>query len=259
MSFLKEFKEFAMRGNVIDMALGVVIGAAFGKITASLVSDVIMPVLGMFTGFMDFTNRFICLGDVCYPTLKAAKDAGAPVIAYGQFINVILDFIFIAFAVFILVKGINHLHKKEAEAPKPVCKYCKEVISVDAVKCPHCGSSLTYADSSEALDWVGIEHFMSEVKQYVVTLPHQHQYVIYPLVISLFDDFLSSFKSAHETGVQVHVRSVDDSLPDDEQVVAYIIVEEPVGDNRVFRIFCSSHVECMSDLQASFDEILKLT
>ncbi|MCP4328735.1 MAG: large-conductance mechanosensitive channel protein MscL [Alphaproteobacteria bacterium] len=115
---LQEFKDFAMRGNVVDMAVGIVIGAAFGTIVKSLVSDVIMPPIGMLLGGVDFTDFFIVLsGDGSYPTLEAAKEAGATTLNYGLFINTIISFVIVAFAIFLLIKQINRLKKVEEEAP----------------------------------------------------------------------------------------------------------------------------------------------
>lgn len=116
---LKEFKEFAMRGNVVDMAVGIVIGAAFGKIVSSLVNDIVMPPIGMLMGNVDFSSLFINLGSGTYATLAAAEEAGAPVIRYGMFINTVLDFVIIAFAIFLVVRGMNKLKKKEEEKPAP--------------------------------------------------------------------------------------------------------------------------------------------
>ena len=121
MGFIKEFKEFAMKGNVMDMAVGVIIGGAFGKIVSSLVSDVLMPLIGKVTGDVSFTDLFINLGDGEYSTLAAAQEAGAAVLAYGQFIQNIIDFIIIAFCIFLMIKGMNKLKKEEPaepEAPK---------------------------------------------------------------------------------------------------------------------------------------------
>ena len=118
MGFIKEFKEFAVKGNVMDMAVGVIIGGAFGKIVTSLVSDVLMPVIGKLTGGISFTDLFINLGDGNYQTLAAAQEAGAAVLAYGQFIQNIIDFIIIAFCIFLMIKGMNKLTKKKEE-PKP--------------------------------------------------------------------------------------------------------------------------------------------
>ncbi len=117
MGFIKEFKEFAVKGNVMDMAVGVIIGGAFGKIVTSLVEDIIMPLVSVATGGMDFTNLFIHLGDGQAKTLAAAKEAGEAVFAYGQFIQNVLDFIIIALCIFFMIKGINKLKKKKEEEP----------------------------------------------------------------------------------------------------------------------------------------------
>ncbi len=114
---LQEFKNFAMRGNVVDMAVGIVIGGAFGKIVSSFVADVIMPPIGLLMGGVDFSSLFVNLSDVSYATLAAAEEAGAPVIRYGSFINTVLDFVIIAFAIFMVIKGLNSMKKKEEEAP----------------------------------------------------------------------------------------------------------------------------------------------
>ena len=120
---LQEFKAFAMRGNVVDMAVGIIIGGAFGKIVSSLVSDVIMPPIGLLMGGVDFSNLFINLSDVAYTSVAAAEEAGAPIIKYGTFINTVLDFVIIAFAIFMVIKAMNSAKKKEeekpAEPPKP--------------------------------------------------------------------------------------------------------------------------------------------
>ena len=118
MGFIKEFKEFAMKGNVMDMAVGVIIGGAFGKIVSSLVNDVLMPIIGKLTGGVSFTDLFVNLGDGEYKTLAEAQEAGAAVLAYGQFIQNIIDFIIIAFCIFLMIKGMNKL-KKEEPAPEP--------------------------------------------------------------------------------------------------------------------------------------------
>ena len=125
MGFVKEFKEFAMKGNVMDMAVGVIIGGAFGKIVSSLVSDVLMPLIGKLTGGVSFVDLFVNLGDGNYTTLAAAKEAGAAVFAYGQFIQNIIDFLIVAFCIFLMIKGMNKLNRKkeepapaEPEAPK---------------------------------------------------------------------------------------------------------------------------------------------
>ena len=119
MGFIKEFKEFAMKGNVMDMAVGVIIGGAFGKIVTSLVNDVIMPVVSLATGGIDFTNLFVNLSDdVKYKTLAEAQEAGASVLAYGAFIQNIIDFIIIAFCIFMMIKAMNKMKKKEEPAPE---------------------------------------------------------------------------------------------------------------------------------------------
>ena len=125
MGFIKEFKEFAVKGNVMDMAVGVIIGGAFGKIVTSLVSDVLMPLIGKMTGGINFTDLFVNLGEGSYKTLAEAKEAGAAVFAYGQFIQNIIDFLIVALCIFLMIKGMNKLNKKkeepapaEPEAPK---------------------------------------------------------------------------------------------------------------------------------------------
>jgi large conductance mechanosensitive channel len=118
MGFIKEFKEFAMKGNVMDMAVGVIIGGAFGKIVSSLVDDVLMPLIGKVTGGVSFTDLFINLGEGEYETLSAAKDAGAAVLAYGQFIQNIIDFLIIAFCIFLMIKAMNKMKKEEPAAPE---------------------------------------------------------------------------------------------------------------------------------------------
>ena len=117
-NFITEFKEFAMRGNVMDMVVGVIIGGAFGKIVSSLVNDVIMPLVGKCTGGMDFTNLFVNLGDGEFSTLKEAQEAGAAVLAYGSFIQNIIDFLIIALCIFCMIKAMNKLKKQEEPAPE---------------------------------------------------------------------------------------------------------------------------------------------
>jgi large conductance mechanosensitive channel len=114
---LNEFKNFAMRGNVVDMAVGIVIGAAFGKIVSSFVNDVIMPPIGMLMGGVDFSNLFINLGDGAFASLAAAEEAGAPLIKYGVFINTVLDFVIVAFAIFMVIRAMNKMKKQEEEKP----------------------------------------------------------------------------------------------------------------------------------------------
>lgn len=143
MSFSEEFKKFAMRGNVVDLAVGVIIGGAFGKIVTALVNDIVMPPIGMVMGKMDFSNLFISLSGKEYATLEAAKKAGAPVLAYGHFINSVLDFLIMALVVFMMVRQINKLTPAPAPAPEPrKCPYCKSVIDNEATRCPHCTSEL---------------------------------------------------------------------------------------------------------------------
>ncbi len=145
---LKEFKEFAMRGNVIDMAVGIIIGAAFGTIIGTLVSDVLMPPIGLLLGNVDFSNLFVVLkeGNTAgpYATVAAAKGAGAVTLNYGLFVNTLVNFLFIAFAVFFVVRGMNSLKKKE-EAPPPAtkeCPHCLSTIPIKATRCGHCTSDL---------------------------------------------------------------------------------------------------------------------
>lgn len=140
---LDEFKKFIMRGNVVDMATGVIIGAAFGKIVSSFTSDILMPPLGLLLGKVDFSNLYINLSSVDYDSIAAAKEAGAPVIAYGVFLNTCLDFLIVATAIFLLIKQVNRFVPKPPPAKDPRhCPYCKEVVADDAVKCPHCASEI---------------------------------------------------------------------------------------------------------------------
>ena len=140
---LGEFKEFVMRGNVMDMSIGVIIGGAFGTIVTSLIEDIIMPVISLATGGLDFNNWFVSLDGSKYATLEAAKEAGAATLNYGAFITTILNFIILAFVIFMIVKGINKLHKKEEAAPTTKkCPFCKSDIPIEATKCPHCTSDI---------------------------------------------------------------------------------------------------------------------
>lgn len=139
---LDEFKKFALRGNVLDMAVGVIIGAAFGKIITSLVNNVIMPPLGIFFGKIDFSNLFINLGDKPVTTLKAAQEANVPVIAYGLFINSIIDFLVVAVVLFMIIYRINKLFPAPADPVKRLCPYCQTEIPEAATRCPHCTSQL---------------------------------------------------------------------------------------------------------------------
>lgn len=144
---LKEFKEFALRGNVLDLAIGVIIGAAFGKIVTSLVNDVIMPPIGLLLGGIDFSNLFINLSGTPYPSLAAAQEAGAPTINYGLFINNIIDFLIVALVIFLIVRWVNRMSKPKAapeEAPSTKqCPYCFSGIPIQATRCPNCTSELT--------------------------------------------------------------------------------------------------------------------
>ena len=146
---LEEFKKFAMRGNVVDMAVGIIIGAAFGKIVSSLVSDVIMPPIGKLMGNVDFAGLFINLGDVPYATLVAAQEAGAPTINYGTFINTVLNFLIVAFSIFMVIKGMNAMKKTEEEAPaEPTSKECPECLSeipIAAKRCKFCATAVASA------------------------------------------------------------------------------------------------------------------
>lgn len=149
---MKEFKEFAMKGNVVDMAVGIIIGAAFGTIVKSLVADVIMPPIGLLLGGVDFSNLFIVLKEGAeaaapYATLAAAQEGGAVTINIGTFINTIISFIIVAFAVFLVIRNINKMKREEPAAPaEPTTKDCPRCLSsipIKATKCAHCGSELT--------------------------------------------------------------------------------------------------------------------
>jgi len=140
----KEFKEFALKGNMLDLAIGVIIGGAFGKIISSLVSDIIMPLIGMLLGNVDFSNRFITLGQGVFKTIEEAKAAGVATLNYGLFLNNIIDFLIIAFSIFMVVKQINRFKKKAEPAAVTTkkCKYCFSDIPVEATRCPNCTSNL---------------------------------------------------------------------------------------------------------------------
>jgi len=144
LSIIKEFKEFAMKGNVVDLATGVIIGTAFGKIVTSLVNDIVMPLLSLVIGKIDFSNLFISLDGKSYETLQAAKEAGVPTVNYGLFLTNILDFLIIAFSIFIIIKQFNRLKAKPAPAlaTTKVCPFCQSTVHIDAVRCPHCTSHL---------------------------------------------------------------------------------------------------------------------
>jgi len=141
---LKEFKEFAMRGNLIDLAIGIVIGGAFGKIVTSFVNDVVMPPIGKLLRGVNFADLFIYLSGTNPASVQAAKDAGVPTLNYGAFLNTVIDFIIVAFVIFLVVKAINKM-KKPAPAAAPTtkeCPYCKTEIPLAATRCPHCTSQL---------------------------------------------------------------------------------------------------------------------
>jgi len=151
MGMIKEFKEFAVKGNVMDMAIGIIIGAAFGTIVKSFVADVIMPPIGLLLGNVDFLNLFVILKDGAegigaYATLADAQAAGAVTLNYGQFINTIISFVIIAFAIFIVIKNMNRLKREEpAPAAEPTtkdCPFCLTAIPIKAVRCPNCTSNL---------------------------------------------------------------------------------------------------------------------
>src|SRR5699024_8408250 len=148
--FMDEFREFIAQGNIVDMAVGVIIGGAFGKIVASLVDDILMPLIGLLLGGVNFTNLFVALDGNDYATVTQAKEAGAGVITYGQFIQNVIDFLIIALVIFIMIKQFAKLRshsveekEEEEEVTTKVCPFCKTDIPVEAVRCPHCTSELT--------------------------------------------------------------------------------------------------------------------
>ena len=144
----KEFREFAARGNVLDLAVGVIIGAAFGRIVTSLVTDMIMPPIGMVIGGLDFSNLFVALNGTAYASLAAAQAAGAPTLNYGRFANTVLEFLIVAFVIFLLVRQINRMKTPAPAAPKDEsrdCPYCVSRISRKATRCPQCTSEVRVA------------------------------------------------------------------------------------------------------------------
>jgi large conductance mechanosensitive channel len=146
MSMFKEFREFALKGNAVDLAIGVIIGAAFGGIVTSLVNDVLMPPIGKLLGGVDFSNLFVVLGSGTFASLKAAKEAGAATVNYGIFINTVINFLIVAFVLFTVVKAMNRL-KREQPAPAAApttkaCKFCATTIPIAATRCPNCTSTL---------------------------------------------------------------------------------------------------------------------
>jgi large conductance mechanosensitive channel len=146
---LQEFKKFALRGNVLDLAIGIIIGSAFGNIVSSFVSDILMPPIGLLLGNADFSDFFINLSGGRYESLAAAEEAGAATINYGLFFNTIINFVIIAFALFLIVHQINRLERKEEEKPAEpttkTCPHCMTEIPIDATRCPHCTSHLEEA------------------------------------------------------------------------------------------------------------------
>jgi large conductance mechanosensitive channel len=142
---LKEFRDFAMRGSVVDLAVGVIIGAAFGKIIDSLVTNVVMPPLGILTGNIDLSDRVIILSRQSYPDLAAAKAAHVPMITYGVFLNAVISFLIVSFTIFICVRTINRIHRKPEPPPAPPkkdCPFCCSSIPLQATRCPQCTSAL---------------------------------------------------------------------------------------------------------------------
>ena len=145
----KEFREFAMRGNVLDMAIGIIIGAAFGKNITSIVNDILMPPLGLILGKVDFSSLFINLSGQAYPTLAAAKAAGAATMNYGLFINTVIDFLIVAFVIFLLVKQVNRFKKQPAPAAPQTreCPFCLSAVPLKSTRCAFCTSELKSSPS----------------------------------------------------------------------------------------------------------------
>lgn len=142
---IKEFREFIARGSVIDLAVGVVIGAAFGKIVDSLVKDIITPPIGLLLGKVDFSNLFINLGATRYESLADAQEAGAATINYGMFLSNVISFLIVAFAIFVVIKQVNRFRRTSDEAAEPtnrVCPFCVMMIPINATRCPHCTSEI---------------------------------------------------------------------------------------------------------------------
>ncbi len=145
---LKEFRAFIARGNVVDLAIGVIIGGAFGKIVTSLVNDIIMPPIGLVLGNVNFSNLFISLNGKSFASLAEAQAAGVPTLNYGLFLNTVIDFLIVAFVVFLLVKQINRMKKPEPAPAAPAtkeCPYCLSAVPLKATRCPHCTSELRAA------------------------------------------------------------------------------------------------------------------
>ena len=145
----KEFKEFALRGSVLDMAVGIIIGGAFGKIITSFVGDVLMPPIGLLLGKVDFSNRFLNLGEGVFTKLAEAKAAGVPTVNYGLFLNTIIDFVIVAFTIFLLIRQVNRLKRESAPAPAAPatreCPHCDTATAIKATRCPACTSALQAA------------------------------------------------------------------------------------------------------------------
>jgi large conductance mechanosensitive channel len=140
---LKEFKTFLMRGNVLDLAIGIIIGGAFGKIVASLVSDILNPIIGLALGKVDFSNLFVALNGQSYATIADAKKAGAPTINYGLFINTVIEFVIVAFVIFMIIKQVNRFRPAPPAAPATKeCPECRSTIAAGAKRCPQCTSTL---------------------------------------------------------------------------------------------------------------------
>jgi large conductance mechanosensitive channel len=142
---LKEFKEFALRGSVLDLAIGIIIGTAFGKIITSLVNDILMPPIGLLLGKVDFSNLYLNLSGTVYPNLAKAQSAGAPTINYGLFLNTIINFFIVAFLIFLIIRQVNRMTKKPAPTAEPTtreCPYCITQVSIKATRCPNCTSEL---------------------------------------------------------------------------------------------------------------------
>ncbi len=143
--FLRDFKEFALRGSVLDMAVGIVLGVAFGRIVTSFVDDILMPPLGLLLGHVDASNLFLSLSEKHFDTLAAAKAAGAPTLNYGLFLNTVFNFLLVAFAIFVLVRQVNRLRRSQPAPPPPAtkdCPYCLSSVPLKAVRCPQCTSEL---------------------------------------------------------------------------------------------------------------------
>ena len=144
---MSEFKDFIARGNVMDMAVGVIVGGAFGKIVTSLVNDMLMPLIGLLLGGVDLTKMYVALDGKTYPNPVEAAESGAPILAYGNFLQNVIDFLIIAFVIFMVIKEIGKMkdrfiHKEEEVATTKVCPFCKETVHIEATRCPHCTAVL---------------------------------------------------------------------------------------------------------------------